>query len=119
MLGIPRCCRQWRGRRTGSGPGSGIVPTEGRFPGIPGEVGNASTFDFPVRLRRVVVPGAESHELEEDARAIPAYVAAARELDAFRKKSTAPSSNASMVAFVCSPVRALTMTTVVGYLVIM
>lgn len=72
----------YRGGRTVYGQSIGILLTDSRFPRIPGDVGNASTFDFPVHLRRVVVPEAESHELEEDARAIPAYVAAARELEA-------------------------------------
>ncbi len=72
----------FRGGRTVYGQSIGILLTDSRFPRIPGDVGNASTFDFPVRLRRVVVPEAESHELEEDARAIPTYVAAAQELEA-------------------------------------
>ena len=72
----------YRGGRAVYGQAIGILLTNSRFPRIPGDVGNASTFDFPVRLKRVVVPEAESHELEEDARAVPAYVAAARELEA-------------------------------------
>ena len=72
----------YRGGRAVYGQAIGVLLTDSRFPRIPGDIGNASTFDFPVRLRRVVVRGAESHELEEDDKAIPAYVEAARELEA-------------------------------------
>ena len=46
----------YRGGRAVYGQAIGILLTNSRFPRIPGDVGNASTFDFPVRLKRVVVP---------------------------------------------------------------
>jgi hypothetical protein len=73
----------YRGGRTIYGEAIGILLTNSRFPRIPGDIGNATTFDFPVRLRRVEVPGSKPGASEEaNPSAIAAYVAAARALEA-------------------------------------
>ena len=55
-------------------------------------MGNALSFNFPGRLRRVVVPEAKSHKLEEDQQAILAYVAATQELEAVSVRAITTSS---------------------------
>ncbi len=60
----------------------GILMLESGFPRIPGDLGNACTFDFPVRLR--VVKGADHRRvvLEGDPSLVEPFVVAARELEA-------------------------------------
>lgn len=73
----------FRGGRTIYGESIGILLTDSRFPRIPGNIGNATTFHFPVRLKRVVVPGSRSGASEEaNPAAVEAYVKAAQELEA-------------------------------------
>ena len=70
------------GGRTTYGESIGILMLDTRFPRIPGDIGNATTFDFPVRFK--VVKGASPSRvvLENDPRLLEPFVAAARELEA-------------------------------------
>jgi hypothetical protein len=72
----------FKGGRTTYGEAIGILLLDTRFPRMPGDIGNATTFDFPVRLR--VVQGATVQRviMEGDDSAIVDFVAAARELEA-------------------------------------
>jgi aspartate/glutamate racemase len=72
----------YRGGRTTYGEAIGILLLDTRFPRIPGDIGNATTFDFPVRFR--VVPGATPQRivLEGDESMLPDFVEAAKELEA-------------------------------------
>jgi hypothetical protein len=72
-----------RGGRAIYGESVGILVLDTKFPRIPGDVGNATTFDFPVRYK--VVPGAKPEHIvtaPDRARALlPAFIEAARELE--------------------------------------
>jgi Asp/Glu/hydantoin racemase len=59
----------------------GILVLDTRFPRIPGDVGNARTFPFPVRYHRV--DGASSHRVVREGAAglLPAFVDGARRLE--------------------------------------
>jgi Asp/Glu/hydantoin racemase len=59
----------------------GVLVLDTRFPRIPGDIGNASTFDFPVRYHRVA--GASSERVvRTDARdLLPAFADGARALE--------------------------------------
>ena len=46
----------YRGGRSIYGEAIGILVLDTKFPRIPGDIGNATTSDFPVRIR--MVPGA-------------------------------------------------------------
>lgn len=72
----------YKGGRTIYGEAIGILLLDTRFPRIPGDIGNATTFDFPVRYR--VVKGATPQRLvlEGDESSIGDFVAAAKELEA-------------------------------------
>lgn len=72
----------YHGGRTTYGEAIGILLLDTKFPRIPGDIGNATTFDFPVRLR--VVPGATPKRivLEGDESMLPDFVEAAKELEA-------------------------------------
>ncbi|AMO99547.1 hypothetical protein CAter10_1796 [Collimonas arenae] len=72
-----------RGGRAIYGESVGILVLDTKFPRIPGDVGNATTFDFPVRYK--VVHGAQAKEIvaaPDRARALlPAFIEAAKELE--------------------------------------
>lgn len=72
----------YRGGRSIYGEAIGILLLETKFPRIPGDMGNASTFDFPVRIR--MIPGATPQRivLEGDESVMPKFVEAAKELEA-------------------------------------
>lgn len=60
----------------------GIIVLDCEYPYIPGNVANATTYDFPVRY--AVAEGADNHRLifERDPRLLEPFVAAARKLEA-------------------------------------
>jgi Asp/Glu/hydantoin racemase len=70
-----------RGGRNVYGQAIGILMLETGFPRIPGDIGNATTFDFPVLFR--VVEGALPQRLvlERDPALLTPFVEAARELE--------------------------------------
>ena len=69
-----------RGGRAIYGAPLGILMLEARFPRIPGDMGNAATWPFPVLYR--VVPGASPARVVEQGAAglLDAFIAAGREL---------------------------------------
>jgi hypothetical protein len=71
----------YRGGRSIYGEAIGIMVLNTRFPRIPGDIGNASTFDFPVRIR--VVSGATAQRIVQDGDAslLPEFIEAAKELE--------------------------------------
>ncbi|WP_422446187.1 aspartate/glutamate racemase family protein [Thermoanaerobacterium sp. DL9XJH110] len=70
-----------RGGTTNYGESIGILMLDTRFPRIPGDIGNALTFDFPVRYKKV--EGATSRRVVKDAdpALIAPFIEAARELE--------------------------------------
>jgi aspartate/glutamate racemase len=72
----------YRGGRAIYGEAIGILLLDTKFPRVPGDIGNASTFDFPVRIR--MVPGATPQRivLEGDESILPEFVQAGKELEA-------------------------------------
>jgi len=72
-----------RGGRAIYGESVGILVLDTKFPRIPGDIGNATTFGFPVRYK--VVPGASPEQIvaaPDRARALlPSFIEAARELE--------------------------------------
>lgn len=72
-----------RGGRTVYGQPLGILMLDTHFPRVPGDVGNARTWPFPVRYR--VVESARSSRImgsEPDPTLLEPFIAAARELEA-------------------------------------
>ena len=71
----------YRGGRTIYGAAIGILILDTRFPRLPGDIGNASTFDFPVRIK--VVEGATARRVitDGDPTVIDDFVAAAKVLE--------------------------------------
>ncbi|MCR4442283.1 MAG: aspartate/glutamate racemase family protein [Peptococcaceae bacterium] len=69
------------GGRTNYGEAIGIIMLETAFPRLPGDVGNASTFSFPVRYK--VVKGASPQKVvkEADPALLQPFIEAARELE--------------------------------------
>ena len=69
------------GGRTTYGEALGIITLDTRFPRIPGDVGNASTYPFPVRY--VKVSGATVRRVikERGRGLLPAFIRAARQLE--------------------------------------
>ena len=72
----------YRGGRTIYGEAIGIMLLDTRFPRVPGDIGNATTFDFPVRYR--VVEGATPQRLvlDDDESCLGDFVEAAKALEA-------------------------------------
>lgn len=72
-----------RGGRAIYGESVGILVLDTKFPRIPGDIGNATTFDFPVRYK--IVSGAKPDQIvaaPDRARALlPAFIDAAKELE--------------------------------------
>jgi hypothetical protein len=72
-----------RGGRAIYGESVGILVLDTKFPRIPGDIGNATTFDFPVRYQ--VVPGATPEQIvaaPDRARALlPSFIEAATGLE--------------------------------------
>ncbi len=60
----------------------GILVNEAHFPRLPGALGNATTFPFPVLLKAVRGATSEGVVREPGASVLSAYIAAARELEA-------------------------------------
>ncbi|MAH22078.1 MAG: hypothetical protein CMO12_04645 [Thaumarchaeota archaeon] len=69
------------GGKTTYGEALGIITLDTRFPRIPGDVGNASTYPFPVRY--VKVSGATVRRVikERGRGLLPAFIRAARQLE--------------------------------------
>lgn len=59
----------------------GILMNESTFPRIPGDLGNATTFDFPVRLRVVKDAWYDRVVVEGDDKLLEPFVAAAKDLE--------------------------------------
>lgn len=74
--------RAVRGGRANYGEAVGVITLDTVFPRLPGDVGNASTFDFPVRFR--VVTGASPRRVvhEQDPALLKPFIDAAQELEA-------------------------------------
>ncbi|MDN5311133.1 MAG: hypothetical protein PWQ68_106 [Thermoanaerobacteraceae bacterium] len=70
-----------KGGRTNYGEAIGILMLDTKFPRIPGDIGNALTFDFPVKYKKV--KGATSQRVvrEADPSLIVPFIEAARELE--------------------------------------
>jgi hypothetical protein len=60
----------------------GILMLDTRFPRLPGDIGNPETFPFPVRYRRIPGATADAVVRRKPADLLPAFMAAARELEA-------------------------------------
>jgi Asp/Glu/hydantoin racemase len=59
----------------------GILMLDTRFPRIPGDMGNASTFDFPVRYHRVTGASPDRVVRQGQRELLPAFVEGARVLE--------------------------------------
>ena len=70
----------FRGGRTIYGEAIGILLLDTKFPRVPGDIGNATTFDFPVRYKVVKGATAQRIVLENDESSLKDFVAAAKEL---------------------------------------
>jgi len=70
-----------KGGRTNYGEAIGILMLDTKFPRIPGDIGNALTFDFPVKYKKV--KGATSQRVvrEADPSLIAPFIEAAKELE--------------------------------------
>ena len=72
----------YKGGRAIYGEAIGIMVLNTKFPRIPGDIGNATTFDFPVRIRMVSGATAQRIVQENDASVLPEFIEAAKELEA-------------------------------------
>ncbi len=70
-----------RGRRNAYGEAIGILVLDTRFPRVPGDIGNATTWEFPVRYHRVFE--ATSHRVikEGDSKLLIPFLDGAKELE--------------------------------------
>lgn len=71
-----------RGGYGSYGQDLGILMLDTRFPRIPGDIGNAKSFPFPVRYKRVEGASPKRVVEEGDPRLLEPFIAAARELEA-------------------------------------
>jgi hypothetical protein len=71
---------RYKGGQYTYGQAIGILVVDSAFPRVPGDMGNATTFDFPVRFR--VVKGATPRRVsqEQDPSLLEPFIAAAKEL---------------------------------------
>lgn len=74
----------------------GILMLDTRFPRIPGDMGNATTFDFPVRYHRVTGAGPDRVVRKGDRDLLPAFIEGARFLE--REGVGAISTNCGFLA---------------------
>lgn len=74
--------REIHGGRTNYGELVGIIMLDTVFPRLPGDIGNASTFPFPVRYQYVKGAFPERVVKGADRRLLEPFLAAARELEA-------------------------------------
>jgi Asp/Glu/hydantoin racemase len=70
-----------RGGKAVYGARLGILMLEARFPRIPGDMGNATTFDFPVRYHRVTGASPDRVVRQGQRELLPAFVEGARFLE--------------------------------------
>jgi Asp/Glu/hydantoin racemase len=77
----PNGSRLARGGRTNYGQAIGILMLDTAFPRIPGDIGNATTFDFPVLYRTVKGASPTGLILERDPALLEPFVAGAVELE--------------------------------------
>lgn len=71
-----------RGGYGSYGQDLGILMLDTRFPRIPGDIGNAKSFPFPVRYKRVEGASPKRVVEEGDPKLLEPFIAAARELEA-------------------------------------
>ncbi len=69
-----------RGGRTFYGEAIGILMLDTSFPRPPGDIGNATTFDFPVRYRIVRGASPQRVVIEQDPALLEPFIQGAREL---------------------------------------
>lgn len=73
----------YKGGRTIYGEAIGVLLLETQFPRMPGDIGNATTFDFPVRIRMVKGATVQKIIMEGDnSSSLKDFIAAAKELEA-------------------------------------
>ena len=70
-----------RGGRTTYGESIGILMLDTRFPRIPGDIGNATTFPFPVRFHIVKGASPKRVVIENDPKLLEPFQEGARELE--------------------------------------
>ena len=73
------------------GQAIGIIMLDTRFPRIPGDIGNATTFPFPVRYKIVLGASPQKVVIEADPALIESFVDAAQELEREGVKAIATS----------------------------
>ena len=80
MTSLPNTARIARGGRSIYGAPLGILMLEARFPRIPGDMGNGTTWPFPVLFRIVRGASPEKVVLQGARGLLPAFIEAARDL---------------------------------------
>lgn len=70
------------GGRATYGEVLGIMVLDTQFPRLPGDIGNAATFDFPVRFKVVRGASPERVVVEQDPKLLGPFIEAAKELEA-------------------------------------